>query len=187
MDAISDLPSLKAGEGTDGSQPYTKPVRTAFQSLMRAGSVSVSNHVAMRHTPRLVERFAAIRPGQSAFKVAAGATVYKSNNQRLVADEPSLCITANFQSNYIHPTEHRNLTAREAARLMTFPDRYCFKGKRTLMSKKFLAKYGRLCRRRILSQYNQIGNAVPPLLARALGESSIALATGTDLNTVLVA
>ena len=93
---------------------------------------------------------------------------HSPNNQRLVSDEPSKCITANFQSNYIHPILHRNLTSREAARLMSFPDIFIFKGKRTLPSSGVLRKTGREDQD-YLSQYNQIGNAVPPLLAQAIG------------------
>jgi DNA (cytosine-5)-methyltransferase 1 len=141
---------------------------------MRRGSKHVFNHQAMKHTQRLVERFAEIKPGGSAYKLgtegdAAPVTVYKSNNQRLVPLLPSLCITANFQSNYVHPVLHRNLTAREAARIQTFPDSFVFKGRRTLMSATLLASEGRHAENH-LSQYNQIGNAVPPLLARVLGE-----------------
>lgn len=174
MDAISDLPEIHAGQGTDGSQPYTKKPGHEFQALMRRGSTLVFNHQAMRHTQRLVERFAEIKPGGSAYKLgsegdSAPVTVYKSNNQRLVPSLPSLCITANFQSNYVHPVLHRNLTAREAARIQTFPDSFVFKGRRTLMSSTLLASEGRH-EENHLSQYNQIGNAVPPLLARVLGE-----------------
>jgi len=174
MDAISDLPIIHAGEGTDGSQPYTKKPNNEFQALMRRGSTLVFNHQAMKHTQRLVDRFADIKPGGSAYKLGsegdtAPVTVYKSNNQRLVPSLPSLCITANFQSNYVHPVLHRNLTAREAARLQTFPDSFVFKGRRTLMSSTLLAAEGRH-EENHLSQYNQIGNAVPPLLARVLGE-----------------
>lgn len=177
LEAISDLPVLEAGQGADGLQPYTSSPLNTYQSSMRAGSTGVANHVAMRHTPRLVRRFQTIPPGSSSYRSAEGVTVYKSNNQRLIGDLPSLCITANFQSNYIHPVQNRNLTAREAARLMTFPDHYVFKGKRTLMSRTLLDKEGRSDEAN-LSQYNQIGNAVPPRLARALGEKLIAIAAG---------
>lgn len=183
LDAIDDLPVIAAREGVDGPQPYTQPARSEFQKRMRLGSTAVYNHVAMNHTPRLVERFQAIAPGGSSYRIGrkddeeTTVTVYKSNNQRLVGTRPSLCITANFQSNYVHPFSHRNLTAREAARLMTFPDTYIFKGKRTQMSSGFLKKYNREHENH-LSQYNQIGNAVPPLLAEKIGRSLLAALAG---------
>lgn len=176
IEAIGDLPPLKAGEGHEEMQLYTEDPSNEYQRKMRRGSAGVFNHVAMKHTSRLVERFKLIPPGGSGYSSVgdgeARPTVYKSNNQRLVADKPSLCITANFQSNYIHPVLHRNLTAREAARLMSFPDTYRFLGKRTLMSAKLLKEAGRHGEN-YLSQYNQIGNSVPPLLAEAIGRSML--------------
>lgn len=180
-EAISDLPELSAGQGIDGLVAYRTRARTSFQAEMREGSDGIYNHIAMKHTPRLVERFRNLVPGQKGFDIGRkGAdgdvvTQYKSNNQRLVDTQPALCITANFQSTYVHPTQPRNLTAREAARLMTFPDSYVFCGKRTQMSSAFLKKYGREHEDH-LSQYNQIGNSVPPRLARQIGESLARLA-----------
>lgn len=174
--AISDLPPLAARQGKEGPVAYAMPPQNEYQQEMRKSSDGVRNHVVMKHTERLVERFKSIQQGSSAYQassnnsaVAQPFTVYKSNNQRLRANAPSLCITANFQSNYIHYRDHRNLTAREAARLMTFPDFFHFCGKRTVMSSSFLKRYGRE-REDHLSQYNQIGNAVPPKLAQAIGE-----------------
>ncbi len=178
LEAISDLPVIEARGGSDGPVAYESPAANRFQSRLRGGSQWVHNHRAMNHTPRLIERFKTIPPGGAAYKIgrseataaANTVTVYKSNNQRLVADLPSLCITANFQSTYIHPTLNRNLTAREAARLQTFPDTFVFKGRRTLMSAKLLKEEGRDAENH-LSQYNQIGNAVPPLLAAKIVQS----------------
>ncbi len=171
-EAISDLPELEAGQAWEPERGYASSAVNAYQDTMRGNSTEVHNHVAMNHTPRVVERFRQIRPGESAFKLGerngdGEITVYKSNNQRLRKDQVALCITANFQSNYVHPIQHRNLTAREAARLMSFPDTFVFQGKRTQMSSKFLKKYGRE-HEDYLSQYNQIGNAVPPLMAKAI-------------------
>jgi DNA (cytosine-5)-methyltransferase 1 len=173
LEAIEDLPPIEAGGGSDGPQPYGREPQNEYQRMMRRGATAVNNHQAMKHTQRLVERFASMLTGTSGYdigrkgKQAETVTVYKSNNQRLRGDVPSLCITANFQSNYVHPVLHRNLTAREAARLMTFPDRFVFRGKRTLMSATLLRAEGREGENN-LSQYNQIGNAVPPLLAQKL-------------------
>lgn len=86
--------------------------------------------------------------------------VYSQNNMRPFPDRPSPTVPASFQSNFIHPFLNRNFTAREGARLQSFPDSYIFCGKRTTMSWE-----------KNLSQYQQIGNAVPPLLSRAIAEN----------------
>lgn len=180
-EAISDLPDIEAREGKDGLQLYEQKPTNIFQKSMRLNCKGVYNHEAMKHSPRLIERFEQIPQGGKGYdfgrksnNTSASVTVYKSNNQRLVADLPSLCITANFQSNYIHPYKNRNLTAREAARLMTFPDWYIFKGKRTLMSSSLLDSEGRQAEN-YLSQYNQIGNSVPPLLAEQIGKAILSV------------
>ena len=126
----------------------------------------------MKHTPRLVERFKAIKPGQNLIDVweSHGAvkrgnpneksnSKFSQNNQRLHLDRPAPTIAASFQSNFIHPVKDRNFTAREGARLQSFPDDFIFEGMRTKMS----WEIG-------LSQYQQIGNAVPPLMAKAVAD-----------------
>ena len=79
---------------------------------------------------------------------------FGQNNQRVFGDKPAPTIAASFQSNFVHPHLNRNFTAREGARLQSFPDDFVFEGMRTKMS----WQSG-------LSQYQQIGNAVPVLLA----------------------
>ncbi len=100
-------------------------------------------------------------------------------NRRLDPNCPSYTIPAHFYSSFVHPYQHRNITAREAARLQSFPDWYCFMGKRTVVSRKLLNRLGRNDEDH-LSQYNQIGNAVPPLLAKAIAEHLIAVLTAAD-------
>ncbi len=170
--AIMDLPVLKAGEGSMECE-YTIDPQNDYQRWARKGSKKVYNHIAMRHTARLVERFSRIGYGQSVADVdpefqqrkrgdasKVSGKIYSQNNMRPYPDRPSPTIPASFQSNFIHPHENRNYTAREGARLQSFPDTYVFCGKRTTMSWE-----------KNLSQYQQIGNAVPPLLAKAIGES----------------
>lgn len=170
--AIMDLPQIKAGEGSEVASYGCEP-KNEYQKWVRNGSTEVHNHIAMRHTPRLVERFSHIGFGQSVADVAEefqqrqrGAAdkisgkVYSQNNMRPYPDKPSPTVPASFQSNFVHPYIDRNYTAREGARLQSFPDTYIFCGKRTTMSWE-----------KNLSQYQQIGNAVPPLLAKAIGES----------------
>jgi DNA (cytosine-5)-methyltransferase 1 len=182
-EALEDLPIIGSGEGIEGPVPYPVDAITEYQKWLRKGSPGVYNHVAMKHTKRLIERFRHIGVGQSLKDVSAkhgqrarnGQELdtrqrFKMNNQRLDPNGISTAITASFQSNFIHPLLHRNLTAREGARLQSFPDHFIFCGPRTLMSKTLLEREGR--HEEIgLSQYNQIGNAVPPLLAESIGKT----------------
>lgn len=169
-EAISDLPQIKASEGEENMAYETQPQNT-YQEFVRMSSEHVRNHVAMRHTQRLINRFQVIKAGQSLAHVPTehsavkrgkpsekSKIVFSQNNQRLHADKPAPTIAASFQSNFIHPFLNRNFTAREGARLQSFPDDFVFQGMRTKMSWE-----------KGLSQYQQIGNAVPPLLGYAIG------------------
>ena len=173
-DAISDLPQINAGEGIEGAKYSSEPTNL-FQQYVRRNSNVVNNHIAMKHTPRLVERFKAIKPGQSLIDVwdthgavKRGTPTEKStikfsqNNQRVFGNLPAPTIAASFQSNFIHPHLDRNFTAREGARLQSFPDDFIFEGMRTKMSWE-----------KGLSQYQQICNAVPVLLAYAIANNLI--------------
>ena len=173
-DAISDLPQINAGEGVESAEYLSEP-SNPFQQYVRRNSNVVNNHIAMKHTPRLVERFKAIKPGQSLIDVwdthgavKRGTPTEKStikfsqNNQRVFGNLPAPTIAASFQSNFIHPHLDRNFTAREGARLQSFPDDFIFEGMRTKMSWE-----------KGLSQYQQIGNAVPVLLAYAIANNLI--------------
>lgn len=165
-EAISDLPNINAGQG-DEDMVYTNSPSNEYQKFMREGVSVLKNHIAMKHTQRLIERFNAIKHGQSLVDVweTHGAVKrgqplerseikFSQNNQRLFGNKPAPTIAASFQSNFIHPHLNRNFTAREGARIQSFPDSFVFKGMRTKMSWE-----------KGLSQYQQIGNAVPPLLA----------------------
>lgn len=168
-EAISDLPQIHSSEGKE-KMKYKTSVQNEYQEFVRKHSVSVSNHIAMRHTQRLIDRFKIIKSGESLAHVpkehsavmrgnptVKSTIVFSQNNQRLYANKPAPTIAASFQSNFIHPFLNRNFTAREGARLQSFPDDFIFKGMRTKMSWE-----------KGLSQYQQIGNAVPPLMAYAI-------------------
>lgn len=144
-------------------------IQHAIEDLI--GRVDVANNEPMRHSKRILERYKFIPPGGSMADVPAehqqrrrGAAHEVSGKQstqsyhRLLPDQPSPTVCAMFQAHFIHYSQDRNLTAREAARLQTFPDDFIFHGKRTVMSWD-----------KELSQYAQIGNAVAPKVAYCLG------------------
>lgn len=181
-DAISDLPVIEAREGGEEME-YTLPAQNDFQQSLRMGSEKVYNHKAMMHSKRTVERFSAMAWGQSVADVPVHLMPYKrngngeisekvfdQNNRRMYPNAPCHTIPASFYANFVHPYRNRNFTAREGARIQTFPDWYIFKGKPTVVSQKLLEKEGRI-EEKHLCQYNQIGNAVPPFLAKAIAEN----------------
>ena len=136
----------------------------------------------MNHTQRMVERFATMTWGSSGKDVPKhlqprqrnskeiAQKIYGQNNRRLYPDKPCHTIPASFYANFFHPYQHRNFTAREGARIQSFPDSFKFMGKPTVISHKLLSREGRLGEKH-LCQYNQIGNAVPPLLGQAIADN----------------
>lgn len=180
-EATSDLPQIPAGV-CQAKYSYPLPPQNEYQELMRKGSSGVYNHVPMKHSKRVIERFKQIRWGESVSDVPEkygqrkrgnplvfSKKAYDQNNRRLHPNLLSHTITASFYANFVHPYLDRNFTAREAARLQSFPDTFIFKGKKTVPSFKLLAREGRFSEMH-LCQYAQIGNAVPPLLAEALAK-----------------
>lgn len=180
-EAISDLPKISASEGQEIME-YKAEAKTEYQIWARGNRKILYNHVAMKHTKRVIERFSNIDIGESVFDVPLkhkarkrngngeiSEQSFNMNNRRLDPNKPSSTIPASFYSSFIHPYLNRNITGREAARLQSFPDNYRFMGKRTLISSKLLKRNG-APHYNYLSQYNQIGNAVPPLLSKAIAE-----------------
>jgi DNA (cytosine-5)-methyltransferase 1 len=187
-DAISDLPQIEAREGAE-EMNYETPAKNAFQKYLRGHSDKVYNHVAMKHSKRMVERFASMSCGNSISDVPDhlkpfkrngngefSEKLYDQNNRRMHPDRPCHTIAASFYANFVHPFKNRNFTPREGARIQTFPDWYVFQGKPTVVSHKLLQREGR-DEEKHLCQYNQIGNAVPPLLAKAIAENILSQLT----------
>ena len=134
QNAISDLPFLNAGEGEE-EQAYTCIAQSDYQKWARGQQSILYNHVAMNHTKRIIERFRHIQAGDvltnvpEEYKVRKrngngmlSDTEYHSNYRHLKPTELSYTIPASFYSSFIHPTQPRNITAREAARIQSFPD-----------------------------------------------------------------
>lgn len=122
----------------DGLQPAVT-VAEAFRNLS-----GTTNHDKRVHGERVTSRYATIKPG-SRDKV--------DHTDRIEMEKPSGTVLVGSGGGggrpFIHPTEHRHITVREAARLQSFPDWWEFSGGTT-------------------KQYRQVGNAVPPLMAKAI-------------------
>lgn len=184
-EAISDLPDIEAREGAEIME-YTKKPSNEYQKWCRNKTKVLHNHLAMKHTKRLVERFSRMTWGQSVSDITderlkqrkrngngeVSDKPYDQNNRRMHPDKICHTITATFYGNFVHPYKNRNFTAREGARIQSFPDDYVFLGKPTVVSKKLLMKEGREGEA-YLCQYSQIGNAVPPLMAKSIAENII--------------
>jgi len=167
--AINDLPSLTNG-ALEAELPYKKGSMSGYAKLMRANSkLSTQNYVS-RNKDYVIERYKYIGVGENWQSIPAELMTNYSNTsnchsgiyRRLHPDKPSGVI-ANYRKNMlIHPYEHRGLSVREAARIQSFPDDFIFEGT-------------------LSEQQQQIGNAVPPLLAKAIFDQIIKL-TKEKLN-----
>jgi len=177
------LPRVAAGAvGEEDCLTYDRDPKNEYQIALRAKGGSFFNHVPMRHSPRLVARFSAIpiggngasvwseHPAKRRGRSDANGVPFGQNHRRIQPNVPSPTITAYMYSTCLHPTQHRNITVREAARIQSFPDSFQFMGKRTTLSMKLLERKGLLSDMK-LNQLNQVGNAVPPLLGRAVGRA----------------
>lgn len=139
----------------EGLAPFTT-VGQAIGDLVNKGA-EVENHVALKHTERVIARYRYIpeggmlpRPEELPEDIRRAN--FGSTYKRLHRERPSLTIVPGNNALPVHPTLNRSLTPREAARIQSFPDDHVFTGDRR-------------------SQCILVGNAVPPLLAQVLARS----------------
>lgn len=156
-DAISDLAYLNSGEGSE-KQKYPTEAQSDYQKLMRSGCTLLYNHIASNHKPIAIEKLKLIPPekGKECLPIEMiGNQKFKTTWGRLIWDEPSPTIDTRFDAasngRNNHPFLHRAITPREAARIQSFDDSFIFYG-----SKVYIRQ--------------QIGNAVPPLMAKAIAD-----------------
>lgn len=155
-DALEDIAFLEPGW-----EAYRHHVQSSseYQITRRNGSDFLFNHLATRHRPKAVEMFSRIAEGATISSVPAEYRSGKKTMTRLERYSISNAVLA-LPDDLIHYRHNRIPTVREMARLQSFDDDYVFLGKRTS---------GFVERRVDVPQYTQVGNAVPPLLGRALG------------------
>jgi DNA (cytosine-5)-methyltransferase 1 len=153
LDAIDDLPPIKSGES---AEHYEHPPRNDYQRQRRHGCKKLALHYSTAHTARMLQIIRHSGKNISAIPSHLISSGFSSCYSRLDGDMPSLTITVNFvhpaSNRCIHPKCDRALTPREGARLQSFDDEFQFAGNRSQVVK-------------------QIGNAVPPLLGKTIGEA----------------
>lgn len=164
-DAISDLSYLESGEGSE-VQGYRSPAKSEYQELLRVGSRELHNHVATKHSKVTLERLKMIDPecGKEMLPEEHHTkSIYSGTWCRMKKDGISKTITTRYDTpssgEFTHPFLDRAITTREAARIQSFPDTFHFFGPKS-------------------SQMKQVGNAVPPLLGKAIAERIL-----EDMNT----
>ena len=157
--AISDLPALPNGADAD-YMSYPRKARSQYAKAMRNGKAGCRNHLVTANAPRILDRYKHIPQGGNWEDIPERlmnnytdrTRCHTGIYHRLHEDSPSVVI-GNFRKNMlVHPTQDRGLSVREAARLQSFPDCYEFIGS-------------------IGFQQQQVGNAVPPFLAKAVFET----------------
>ncbi|MDO5377545.1 MAG: DNA cytosine methyltransferase [Clostridia bacterium] len=154
-EALSGLPAIDQGEGEEACSNSLTGQNS--YSIARAGNRNpgmVYNHRATKHSKKIQDRYALIPQGHSNAVLAPEIRTKKQNAFKLDLAQPAKTVTCNFRTDLIHPIMNRGLTVREAARLQSFDDDYRFFGNLTRKAK-------------WLTQDDQVGNAVPPLLAYA--------------------
>ena len=168
-EAISDLSPVEPGVSNDGlpyfrqdDTPLTAIQRWARRGQPRGRGGKVYDHYSRAVRSDDLEAFGQMTPHMRYSELPSRLRRYRSDQfddkyNRLHQDEPSRTITAHIARDgywYIHPTQHRTLTVREAARIQTFPDRIRFAGTPS-------------------QAFRQIGEAVPPLVGLAIGKTLI--------------
>ena len=200
-DALSDLPYVKTGEeavlynslknyDNSNQKKFVSIVRgegydnkinaKIFQHLLNSGKyskTSISCHKGPGHVKRKQELLALIPEKETMKTVYDKLTkegkiakyrhlfprvIYSSRNRRLINDEPSFTVTSHCLDEILHPVINRAITPREAARLQSFPDWYQFEG-----------PYVQFHSSKEQDKYEQIGDAIPPLLAYALAKEIV--------------
>ena len=151
-DALSDLPLLEEHLGSEVEDYLFLPINN-YQSLMRASSNKIHNHQSVDHKEQTKNIIALVPDGGNYKDLPEELHLTRKVNiawTRMNSKKPCFTIDAGH-NHHFHYKANRVPTVRECARIQSFPDDFIFVGNRT-------------------SQYRQVGNAVPPLLAQKIAE-----------------
>jgi DNA (cytosine-5)-methyltransferase 1 len=181
-DAFIDIPEVIANTSTEN--PFYLDKNSDYSKLMKDDNFwkrttenpNLINHLPMNHRKHIIERFSILRQGEGLRELFARfqgeereelqrkkiipKTIYIKRNYRLNLNEASPTVTSHCLDEFVHPLQNRALTVRECARLQSFPDSYDFCGGPYLVAHDDRTQQ---------DKYEQIGDAVPPLLSYAWG------------------
>lgn len=149
-EAISDLPDTSLPEGSE----YLQKAKSEYQEKIRSNSKGIYNHEITNHNEQTIEIISMVPDGGNYKNLPEKLQKTRNVNiawTRLNSKKPSFTIDTGHRHHF-HYKFNRVPTVRESARIQSFPDTFIFIGSKT-------------------SQYKQVGNAVPPLLAEALAKS----------------
>lgn len=157
-EAIGDLPSIIAGGG-DEATFYPTPPMSAYQEWARRESIAIFNHRARNHSGAYLEKISVIKEGgrnatldpSERFSDNYYSQAYARLHRKGIGQTITTCFGNPGSGRFTHYNDLRSITVREAARFQSFPDRFVFHGHQS-------------------SQMRHVGNAVPPLLAKAIAE-----------------
>jgi DNA (cytosine-5)-methyltransferase 1 len=166
-EAIGDLPPLAAGEGEE-FMFYNSPPLSDYQRWARSGSVGIFNHKSRAHTTRYLEKISVIEeggrnqelPDDQRFSDNYYSQAYARLHRAGISQTVTTCFGNPGSGRFMHYRDLRSITVREAARFQSFPDTFTFDSHQG-------------------TQMRHVGNAVPPLLARAIRDH-----IGRDLLSV---
>jgi len=125
-----------------------------FPKLESGGSSHINNHIAMKHTSQMLEKMSYITDGGNRNEIPEKIRPKSGDVRKYIrykSDQPAVCITGDMRKVF-HYSQNRALTVRELAALQTFPENFVFTGS-------------------TISQQQQVGNSVPPLMAKEIAES----------------
>jgi DNA (cytosine-5)-methyltransferase 1 len=174
QEALSGIPVVGAGSGGLAVRKLHRGKVSGYAKALGSGTRYSFNHQARAHNARDLRIFAALRPGEIAKWLDArepGLIPYQVESfpdkfRRIRASRPAPTIPAHLSrdaNSFVHPYVPRGITCREAARLQSFPDDYIFLGG-------------------FAASFKQTGNAVPPVLSRAVAKAALTLLRSSKLE-----